>query len=139
MAAIRDEEIERVVSLPDPNDKSRPKPVDVLLVGGPMDGQKVQCPVEATHVSYWVYKKPTLKSPRPEEFNTEATVQVRYQIHPMIGNSTTWYIGRLVGTSFDAAVSTIMESYHARTVLPNKRETGVQVGQQRQVLHIQSE
>lgn len=115
---------ERVVELPKEGDTSRPKPIQVLLVGGPMDAQRITCPAEATHVSYWVYKKPSGKAPKPEEYGTDATMKIHYQIHPMIGNTETWHIGRLVGVKFDVAINTIMEHYHARARLSNKRKAG---------------
>lgn len=101
--------IERAITLPDAQDKSRPAPIDVLLVDGPMDGKLMQCPVEATHVSFWVYKDGRLA--QPHDFDTNKTEQVRYQIHPLIGNTQTWYIGRLLGTRFDAAIEAIVQHY----------------------------
>ena len=106
-------ETERTVTLPEQGDTSRPAPVKVMLVGGPLDGKVITAPVEATHVAFWVYKKPTRKSPRPEEYGTDKTMQVRYQVHPLIGNTETWYIGRITGMKFDAAINKIMEKYHA--------------------------
>lgn len=115
LAGEQDEvKVERTVALPDPDDTSRPKPIQVLLVGGPMDAQKITAPVEATHVSYWVWKTPKPGIPPKEKWNTDETMQVRYQIHPLIGNTETWYIGRLLGTRFDAAINQIMEHYHSK-------------------------
>lgn len=113
-------ETERTVTLPDKEDRSRPAPVEVLLVGGPMDAQRIQAPAEATHVSYWVWSKPRKGRPPEALWGTPDTMQVRYQIHPLIGNRTTWYIGRLQGTEFDPTIQALMDYYHKRS-LPRMR------------------
>lgn len=108
-------ENERTVTLPEKDDTSRPKPIEVLLVGGPMDAQRVQCPAEATHVSYWVWAKPKKGVPPKEKWGTPDTMQVRYQIHPLIGNEETWFIGRITGMRFDAAMNQIIDYYHLKS------------------------
>lgn len=105
---------EKIIAMPEAGDQSRPKPVKVLLVGGPMDHQLVDCPVEATHISYWVYRIPSTRIPRKEEYDTDATMKIYYQIHPIVGNSETWYIGRPVGMKFDEALNIIMEHYRVK-------------------------
>jgi len=126
MAAINegevdDCEVQRDVVLPDEGDNSRPKPVKVMLVGGEMDAQVIEAPAEATHVNYWIYKNPSAVAPPKAEWGGDKTKQVRYQLHPIVGNRQTWYIGRLCGTAFDDAVTKIMEHYHARAGVSTKR------------------
>jgi hypothetical protein len=82
-----------------------------------MDTKVVQAPAEATHVAFWVYKQPSKDRPKPVEYNTDKTMQVRYQIHPLIGNTETWYIGRIAGMRFDDAMEQILGRYQ----LPVKR------------------
>ena len=112
-------EIERTIDLPSRDDTSRPPPIKVMLVGGPMDGTIIKCPVEASHVSYWVWKEPKPGIPPEDKWDTEETMQVRYQIHPLIGNVETWYLGRLVGTKFDWAIQQIMDRYHKSSGVKN--------------------